>query len=117
MFCRNCGENIGESAFCPKCGTPSGAQPAPTQGTGGIVCPRCQSNHIKVEIMQVEGRTKKHGVGLGGNINNAARALTAISTLGMSNLVWKKSKGTEKTSYRNAKICLCQNCGNSWEIK
>ena len=26
MFCSNCGVDIGESKFCPECGTPSGAQ-------------------------------------------------------------------------------------------
>ena len=59
----------------------------------------------------------KGSIGIGGHINNAARGLMAVSTLGMSNLVWKKSKGGEKTVVKNQKICLCQNCGNSWEIK
>jgi len=63
---------------------------------------------------EVGSKTKKHGIGLGGHINNAARALTAVSTLGMSNLVWKKSKGSEKTKTIMEKVCLCQNCGNSW---
>lgn len=26
MFCRNCGANIGDSKFCPECGTPSGSE-------------------------------------------------------------------------------------------
>lgn len=59
----------------------------------------------------------KHGVGFGGHMNNAARGLTAVCTLGMSNLVWKKSKGTEKTKFENQKVCLCQNCGSSWTIE
>lgn len=80
-------------------------------------CPKCGSENVSVEMMLSEGKTAKHGTGLGGKINNTARALTAISTFGMSNLVWKKSKGTEKTKYKNTKMCLCQNCGNSWEIK
>jgi DNA-directed RNA polymerase subunit M/transcription elongation factor TFIIS len=80
-------------------------------------CPKCGSENVTIEMMQSTGKTAKHGAGLAGNINNAARAITAISTLGMSNLVWKKSKGTEKTKFKNVKICLCQNCGNSWEIK
>lgn len=49
-------------------------------------------------------------------MNNAARGVTAVATLGMSNLFWKKSKGSEKTKFKNEKVCLCQNCGNSWEI-
>ena len=83
----------------------------------GIECPVCHSKNVTIEVIQTASRTAKHGTGLGGKINNTARALTAVSTLGMSNLVWKKSKGTEKTKFKNEKVCLCQNCGNSWPVK
>lgn len=83
----------------------------------GLECPACHSDNVTVEVVQTASHTAKHGTGLGGKINNTARALTAVSTLGMSNLVWKKSKGTEKTKFKNQKICICQNCGNSWPIK
>ena len=59
-------------------------------------------------------KTKKHGNGIGGHLNNTARALTAVSTLGLSDLVWKKSKGSEKTKAIMQKVGLCQNCGHSW---
>lgn len=80
-------------------------------------CPKCGSDNVIIQMEQVGGRTRKHGPGLGGNLNNAARGLTAVCTFGMSNLVWKKSKGTEKVKYKNEKVCICQNCGNSWTIK
>lgn len=67
-------------------------------------------------MVEVSSKTKKHGTGLGGKVNNAARAITAVSTLGMSNLIWKKSKGGEKTKVKNEKVCLCQNCGHSWSL-
>nr|DAF65883.1 MAG TPA: RNA polymerase-like protein [Caudoviricetes sp.] len=82
-----------------------------------MICPNCGSENVTISMEQVSSKTKKHGNGIGGHINNAARGLMAVSTLGMSNLVWKKSKGGEKTVVKNQKICLCQNCGNSWEIK
>lgn len=82
-----------------------------------MTCPKCGSNDVTIQLEQVAGKTKKHGNGLGGIANNTARGLTAVATLGMSNLVWKKSKGTEKTKFSNQKICLCQNCGASWYIK
>ena len=82
-----------------------------------MVCRKCKSNNVTIQMEQVGGKTAKHGPGLGGNINNSARALTAISTLGMSNLFWKKSKGTEKTKMKNEKVCICQDCGYSWTIK
>lgn len=80
-------------------------------------CPKCGSENVTIEMIQTGGKTKKHGNGLGGHLNNAARGATAMMTLGMSNLVWKKSKGNEKMTYTNEKMCLCQNCGNTWKIK
>lgn len=80
-------------------------------------CPKCGSSNVSMQIIQTAGKTKKHGNGLGGHLNNAARGLTAISTLGMSNLVWKKSKGGEKTKFSNETVCICQNCGNNWTVK
>lgn len=80
-------------------------------------CVECASENVAIELMQAGGRARKHGVGLGGRTNNTARGITAISTLGMSNLVWKKSKGTEKVKYKNQKVALCQECGHDWLIR
>ena len=55
-----------------------------------MVCPKCNSENVNVQIEQVSSKTKKHGNGFGGIVNNTARAATAVCTLGMSNLVWKK---------------------------
>lgn len=66
-------------------------------------CPKCGSENVTIEMVQTAGKTKKHGNGLGGHVNNAARGLTAVCTLGMSNLVWKKSKGNEKTNFKKRK--------------
>ena len=81
-----------------------------------MVCPKCNSENVNVQIEQVSSKTKKHGNGFGGIVNNTARAATAVCTLGMSNLVWKKSKGVEKTTVGNKKVCVCQNCGHSWDL-
>lgn len=82
-----------------------------------MVCPKCGSENVTISMEETGSKTKKTSVGFGGHVNNAARAFTAISTLGMSNLVWKKSKGEEKTKNVMQKVCLCQNCGHSWTIK
>ena len=82
-----------------------------------MMCPKCSSENVTVEMTQTGGRTAKHGTGFGGNMNNMARGFTAATTLGMSNLVWKKSTGTEKMNYKNQKVALCQTCGNDWKIK
>lgn len=81
-----------------------------------LCCPKCKSENVTVELVQTSGKTKKHGAGLGGHINNAARGITAVCTLGASNLIWKKSEGSEKTKFKNEKMCICQSCGNSWKI-
>lgn len=80
-------------------------------------CPECGSENVTIQMMETGSKTSKKGNGLLGHVNNTARAITAISTLGVSNLVWKKSKGGEKTKTVMQKVCLCQNCGNSWTIK
>lgn len=52
-----------------------------------MICPNCGSENVTISMQQVEGKTKKHGVGFGGHMNNAARGFTAVFTLGASNLV------------------------------
>lgn len=80
-------------------------------------CPKCGSENVAAQLAQTQGKTKKHSNGLGGHINNAARATTALMTLGMSNLVWKKSEGNEKTKFKNETVCICQNCSHTWKAK
>ena len=46
--------------------------------------------------------------------NYTARGLVALGTLGVSNLVWKKAKAESKSKTILKKVCLCQECGNSW---
>lgn len=81
-----------------------------------MVCPECKSENVSIQMVEAGSKTSKKGNGLLGHVNNTARAITAVSTLGMSNLVWKKSKGGEKTKTKMVKMCLCQNCGHSWEL-
>lgn len=80
-------------------------------------CPSCGSENVQIQLVEKGQMTNKKGVGLGGHMNNAARGMTAVATLGMSNLVWKKSKGTNKTKTVNSTMGICQDCGNTWEIK
>ena len=78
-------------------------------------CPKCNSENVIVQMAQDSEKTSKKGVGFGGHMNNAARAVTSVSTLGMSNLFWKKSKGTNKTKVKNKAVAVCQNCGHMWD--
>lgn len=79
-------------------------------------CPKCKSTNVSVQLVQTGGKTKKHGNGVGGHINNTARFWVAVCTFGISNIFWKKSKGSEKSKVKNETMCICQNCGNTWKI-
>ena len=81
-----------------------------------MVCPNCQSNNVTVSREEVGSTTKKKGNGIGGHLNNTARGVTALCTLGLSNIVWKKSKGNSKTVTKNITVGICQECGHTWEI-
>lgn len=80
-------------------------------------CPGCGGDNVTINMVQQVGRTRKHGKGFGGNLNNAARGSAALYTLGMSNLFWKSSKGTEKMKYKSSKVALCQGCGKDWPVR
>lgn len=82
-----------------------------------MVCRKCKSPNVTIQIQEVGTKTSKRGNGIIGNTNNTMRVFAAIGTFGMSNLFWKKSKGTEKMKIKNEKVCVCQDCGYSWTIK
>lgn len=77
-------------------------------------CPKCTGENVAVLYKETGSRSAVHGTGFGGNFNNAARTVAAISTLGLTNLFWKNSKGTVKTKTRNKKMAVCQSCGHDW---
>ena len=80
-------------------------------------CPKCGSGNVVVQMVEKGQQTKRKGIGLGGHVNNTARGLTAICTLGMSNLVWKNPKGTtspkrKRAPWRFAKIAATRGTPN-----
>lgn len=81
-----------------------------------MVCHKCKSPHVIVQMQEVGAKTSKRGNGILGNTNNTMRAVTGMFTFGISNLFWKKSKGNSKTKIKTEKICICQECGYSWKI-
>lgn len=82
-----------------------------------MICPKCQSENVQTHLVQTEGKSRHSSVGLGGNMNNMARSVTAIGTMGMSNLVWKKSTGGSKHKFKHSKMAVCQACGHDWKLK
>ena len=82
-----------------------------------MICPKCGGKNVSIQLEQLSAKTNKHGNGIGGIANNIARSFVAICTLGLSNLFWKKSVGNETTKIKTKKVCLCQDCGNSWDME
>lgn len=80
-------------------------------------CPKCHSPNTRIDLMQTSSKSSHKSNGLMGHTNNAMRGITALSTLGMSNLVWKKSKGNSSTKFKNVSVGVCQDCGSNWRIK
>ena len=124
MFCMSCGAELPDgAAFCSSCGAKMGEAPVVTQPEvkservpSELVCPNCFGHNTVVQVVEEGQTTTKKGIGLGGHANNMARGMTAVATLGMSNLVWKKSKGTNKTKTVNKTVRVCQDCGHMWEV-
>lgn len=79
-------------------------------------CPKCKSDNVTIQMVEQGKKSKQSGIGLGGHAHNAVRGAMAFGTLGLSNLVIKKAKGTEKTKTINVKIAICQECGHSWQV-
>ncbi len=104
-YCPYCGRELSDGAlFCVNCGKPVSNIPKPIKihNGNGLTCPRCGSQNISVQIEQVSSKTIKHGNGFGGIANNTARGMTAMCTFGISNLFWKKSKGTESAKIKKS---------------
>ena len=80
-------------------------------------CTNCGGENVNVQIVDTGSTSKKLGKGIGDHAWNAMRATVALSTLGASNLFIKKAKGNEKTKKNNVKMAICQECGNSWQLK
>lgn len=80
-------------------------------------CPKCHSDNVRIDFVQTSGKSNHKGTGLAGNTNNALRGMTAMMTLGTSNLVWRKSKGGSGHKFKNERMALCQSCGKSWKVK
>ncbi|WP_269477706.1 hypothetical protein [Hominibacterium faecale] len=72
-------------------------------------CPNCKSEDVVVQIVEQGSKTTKRSMG-----RKMARGTAAMMTGGLSVFVPKRK---EQTKFKNAKVAVCQHCGNSWEVK
>lgn len=128
MYCKKCGKEINEGlAFCAECGAaqneaPNNHPPTPPiynyqtppaqTSQSGLVCPKCGSSNVNIQVQQVGARTstKKKGC-----IYKLARIMLIICTCGLW-LVFGKKNSTSKTAFVNTKLAICQSCGKSWTV-
>ena len=138
MYCTNCRKEIPDgSTFCPECGKET-SKPA----ASGLVCPKCGSNNIDIQLHQEETgsqtttKTKSkyketgHGliwwicIGSWWWIIDLTLWICFFPIKLVTSLTKKKKyKGqstsvastTKTVSYKS--ICLCKNCGYNWEKK
>lgn len=75
-----------------------------------MVCPKCRSTDITVQIVQEESKTTIKRVGL---FRKLIRLCLVICTCGLWILV-PRGKDKSTTTYVNRKVFTCQNCGTAW---
>lgn len=78
---------------------------------GGIymVCPKCQSENVKVDMIQVKGKTNNAGP-----IYWLIRGTLILCTAGLWLLVPTRRGNTK---FKNKPMAICQSCGNTWNVK
>lgn len=77
-----------------------------------MVCPKCGSDNVSVQLVQTGSRSSYNGRGC---LWEMGRLMLIFCTCGLWLLVGK-SKGRGRTKVKNKKTCVCQSCGNSWRI-
>lgn len=78
-----------------------------------MVCPKCGSENVTVQVQQTSAKTKAKGNGC---LWSIGRWCLIICTCGLWLLVGKH-KGTGKTKIKNETVAVCQDCGNTWKVQ
>lgn len=79
----------------------------------GIVCPNCHGTNVQVSLEQAGFKNKKKKNSI---VRGMARGTMILSTGGLWALT-PKADGKEKSKAILKTFAVCQDCGNSWEIK
>ena len=140
--CASCGKFILKNAdVCPECGALTSAVQIRKAPSDGITCQRCGSRNVSVQMVQenrgghtvtkttAKIRQVKHGllwwlfIGWWWWIIDVMLWLFAFPFRLAYGLLKKKryvktetSVSSTKNSIHYKKVCVCQNCGRSWDI-
>ncbi|MFQ9516731.1 MAG: hypothetical protein ACLRZ9_13030 [Eubacterium sp.] len=90
-------------------------------------CPNCGGTNFTYQFIQTEQNQKSKGEFKKKSLvartgNKTGRAFANMATLGAYGAVTSKRSdyknvNNAKTSIKNVKMAICQDCGNSWEVK
>ena len=118
MKCQNCGTEF-EGNFCTNCGSPA-AGPTAVQrapiGGAGLVCKKCGISSISVQVVnEVKLKNKRHGcawwIFVGWWWVPCKWLFFTLPALIFKIFSHKKQEAVNKQKT----ICVCQNCGYTWE--
>lgn len=79
-----------------------------------MICPRCGSNNVNVNVINEVYQKPQHGVLWWIFIGWWWRILWFIF-FGMWYILWRALRGGKKTVNVQRTMCVCQTCGHSWE--
>lgn len=90
-------------------------------------CPNCGGTNFTYQFIQTEQKQKSKGEFKKKSLvartgNKTGRAFANMATLGAYGAVTSKRSeyknvNNSTTSIKNVKMAICQDCGNSWEVK
>lgn len=90
-------------------------------------CPHCGGTNFTYQFIQTEQKQKSKGEFKKKSLvartgNKTGRAFANMATLGAYGAVTSKRSDYKNinnatTSIKNVKMAICQDCGNSWEVK
>ena len=79
-----------------------------------MVCPKCGSTYVNVNVINEVHEKPRHGVLWWIFIGWWWRILWFLF-FGLWYILWRALRGGPKTVNVQKTICVCQNCGHSWE--
>lgn len=73
-----------------------------------MVCPKCNSENVNVQVVTDKIKTNHTGI-----LHSLGRLTLILCTCGLWLLVPKRK---ENSKVKNSNIAVCQSCGHSWKV-
>lgn len=108
MFCKSCGNEIGDAKFCPYCGVANGNEYVPTMPTNvmysnKLVCPNC-GNHTLQATVKTDIKTT-------GKNFSAGQGCLGYLIFGPLGILCGTCGQSQQQQSTNKSYFVCANCG------